>query len=271
MTDIAHSEVRYQPSELEHRYPPTIHILANPFLATRLAWLCDQRTGQPKLNSIIRGLYRDLVRAVIAAEFPRKRLEIQTRMAPHTDRATLVVDGIDPSTRVICVDIARAGMLPSQVCFDVLNNLLDPSGVRQDHLIMERTTDQAGHVTGAAIHGSKIGGDTEQAYVLFPDPMGATGTSLVNAMTVYREGVAGTPTRLIALNLIVTPEYIRRITSDFPETLVYALRVDRGLSPPDVLAAIPGARWDEECGLTDNDYIVPGAGGLGEVINNAFV
>jgi uracil phosphoribosyltransferase len=42
------------------------------------------------------------------------------------------------------------------------------------------------------------------------------------------------------------------------------------MSPPDVLAEIPGARWDEESGLDDDDYIVPGAGGVGEIINNSW-
>jgi len=49
------------------------------------------------------------------------------------------------------------------------------------------------------------------------------------------------------------------------------MRLDRGLSPPDVLAAVPGERWDDERGLNEHQYIVPGGGGLGEVMNNAFV
>ena len=55
------------------------------------------------------------------------------------------------------------------------------------------------------------------------------------------------------------------------EVLVYALRLDRGLSPPDVLQTVPGTRWSDERGLTDHHYIVPGGGGLGEIINNSFV
>ena len=45
----------------------------------------------------------------------------------------------------------------------------------------------------------------------------------------------------------------------------------RSLSPPDVLACVPGERWAEEVGLNDHHYIVPGAGGLGEIMNNSFV
>jgi hypothetical protein len=52
---------------------------------------------------------------------------------------------------------------------------------------------------------------------------------------------------------------------------VYALRLDRGLSPAHVLDTVPGTLWDEERGLDDHCYIVPGGGGLGEVLNNSFV
>ena len=68
-------------------------------------------------------------------------------------------------------------MLPSQICFDVLNTVLEPQGIRQDHVIMARTVDENDRVTGAHFGESKIGGDVEDAIVLFPDPMGATGSS----------------------------------------------------------------------------------------------
>jgi uracil phosphoribosyltransferase len=38
-----------------------------------------------------------------------------------------------------------------------------------------------------------------------------------------------------------------------------------------VLQCEPGERWDEERGLTDLGYIVPGAGGVGELLNNSWV
>ena len=63
----------------------------------------------------------------------------------------------------------------------------------------------------------------------------------------------------------------RHVRAHHPEVVVYALRLDRGLSPPAVLRTVPGERWDEERGLTDHHYIVPGAGGLGEIMNNSFV
>jgi uracil phosphoribosyltransferase len=64
---------------------------------------------------------------------------------------------------------------------------------------------------------------------------------------------------------------VRKVFREEPDVIIYAYRVDRGLSPPDVLAKVPGEEWDRERGLNDHDYIIPGAGGLGEVLNNAEV
>jgi len=73
------------------------------------------------------------------------------------------------------------------------------------------------------------------------------------------------------MHLIVTPEYIKRVLADHPDVIIYALRLDRGLSEPAVLQTVPGERWDEERGLNEHQYIVPGAGGVGEILNNSWV
>ena len=70
--------------------------------------------------------------------------------------------------------------------------------------------------------------------------------------------------------MIATPEYLTRVLEFDPELRVVTARVDRGTSPPDVLAETPGKRWSEERGLDEHGYIVPGAGGLGEVLNNSW-
>ena len=126
-------------------------------------------------------------------------------------------------------------------------------------------------MTGAGLHASKIGGTVDGAVMLIPDPMGATGSSLATAIDTYKRDVPGTPRRIVNIHLIVTPEYLRTMTTKHPDVAVYALRLDRGLSPPDVLATVPGTRWEEERGLDDHQYIVPGGGGFGELMNNAYV
>jgi uracil phosphoribosyltransferase len=251
--------------EVEHRYGPNVHILDDPYMRTLLAELCMPKTMQPRLNWLLQSLYDGLLRAVLNNEFPRKVWSVVTRMKREY-RAEM----LDTGTQVVSVDLARAGIKPSMICYELLSTVLDPAGVRQDHVIINRVVNEAGEVTGAAISGTKIGGPVEDRIVLLPDPMGATGSSLREVVRHYREQADGKPRRIISLNLIVTPEFLKRMTDDEPELRVYAFRVDRGLSPRDVLEKMPGEDWGRERGLDEHDYIVPGAGGLGEVLNNAL-
>jgi uracil phosphoribosyltransferase len=271
MTESAYAKSRFRPPEIDHRYGPNVHLLDDPVAWTRLARLCARETQQPEVGRLLRVLYAQLSHVVLGAELPRARLDVPTRMVTSSPEAVLRSTGMALETRVVTVGIARAGTLPSQVVYDLLNDILDPTRVRQDHLFMSRTTDANGKVTGAAWHDAKIGRDVEGRIVLFPDPMGATGATVVSALDHYKTRLEGKPARCIAVHLIVTPEYLRNVLRAHPDTLVYALRLDRGLSPADVLGTVPGTRWDDERGLDDHQYIVPGAGGIGEILNNAWV
>lgn len=257
--------------EVEHRYGDNVHIYDDPLASTLLAKLCAKETYQPSINQLVTTLYRQLVCRVIAAELPTKEAAIPTRMIETDPEAIWRGRIIDAHAKVAVVCVARAGIFPAQICYDLLNVILDPSGVRQDHMLMNRQTDEAGHVAGAAIQGAKIGGSVENTTLIIPDPMGATGTTLVTLLDYYKHQVPGTPARAIALNLIITPEYIRTLQEHCPTTQIYAYRLDRGLSPADVLASVPGTYWSRERGLNEHGYIVPGGGGFGEIMNNAFV
>lgn len=236
-----------------------------------LARFSSPDTGQPDVGRLVRTLYEILARAVLGAEFPRARVDTPTRMVSSHPEAVYRGLALARSTRAVTVGIARAGTMPSQVVYDLMNEVLDPALVRQDHLFMSRQTNEHGAVIGATWHDAKIGRDVEDRYVLFPDPMGATGSSMVSAVEYYQKGLVGRPARCIALHLMVTPEYLRRVRTDHPDLVVYALRLDRGLSPAAVLRTEPGTHWDEERGLNDHQYIVPGAGGVGEILNNAWI
>ena len=69
----------------------------------------------------------------------------------------------------------------------------------------------------------------------------------------------------------IVEEFVKRITTDHPNTIIYGLRLDRGLSSDEILQSVLGTNWDKEVGLNDLQYIVPGAGGVGEILNNSFV
>jgi uracil phosphoribosyltransferase len=271
MRDAIYENLQYRLPEQPHRYGPNVHLVGSPYLLSLLANLCAKDTGQPQVNTLVRTIYGELVTLAVNTEFPRKLASIPTRMIEHTPRGIYQGDILDPDVRAISVNIARAGTLPSQVAYDLLNTILNPKLVRQDHIIMSRMLDQAEHVVGSNIGGAKIGGDVDNAIVLFPDPMGATGSSLCTAIEMYKKKVPGTMKRIISLNLIITPEFVRKVTTTHPDVVIYAVRLDRGLSPAEVLTTVPGEQWELERGLDDRQYIVPGGGGMGEVMNNAYV
>jgi uracil phosphoribosyltransferase len=269
--DHAYDQIPYRAPELTHRYGRNVHVLADPLSLTRLARLCAKATFQPDINRLVATLYEALVHAIVNAEFPRRATATPTRMIDATPHGVFHGETIDPEVRAVTVNIARAGTLPSQITYDLLNGILDPRLVRQDHFVMARVLDEASKVVGARISGSKIGGDVDDALLIFPDPMGATGGSICTALEAYREQVVGKPRKVICAHLIVTPEYLKRVTTQHPDAVIYALRLDRGLSPPEVFDSVPGTHWDKERGLDDKQYIVPGGGGFGELMNNAYV
>ncbi len=271
MRDSLYEKIPFRLSELKHHYGPNVHLVGTPYTLSLLATLCAKETIQPQVNRLVATLYTDLATQVLNNEFPRQSASIPTRMIDYTPKGIYQGEVIDPEVRAVSVNIARAGTLPSQVTFDLLNTLLTPRLVRQDHIIMSRMLDNASQVVGSSIGGSKIGGDVDDAVVLFPDPMGATGGSLSLAIEMYKKKVPGRMRRVICMHLIVTPEYLKRITQDHPDTAIYALRLDRGMSDATVFGSEPGQLWEKERGLDDRQYIVPGGGGMGEVMNNAYV
>lgn len=258
-------------SEIEHKYGPNVHLLNDPCMSSWLARLCSPATFQPQINSLVDYLYSGLLKAAMNAEFPQKRARLQTRMTAMHPEAPLEASILDTEARVVTVNLARAGTFPSHVCYDLLNNVMKPELVRQDHISAARTTDATEKVTGTALGGAKIGGDVEGSIVLFPDPMGATGNTIISAIDHYKNNVGGHALKYLALHLIVTPEYLRNVTKAHPDLKIFAVRVDRGLSDTKVLKTVPGTHWDEERGLNDKQYIVPGGGGFGEIMNNSFV
>jgi len=271
MGESAYTQSRYRPAEIDHAYGPNVHLLDDPLSWTQLARLSARETTQPAVGRLVRVLYERLAQVVLAAEFPRVRVDVPTRMVTSSPEAVYRGLALQPTTKAVTVGIARAGTMPSQVVYDLLNDVLDPSGVRQDHLFMSRTTDSAGRVTGTTWHDAKIGREVEGRIVLFPDPMGATGSSMVRALDHYKRQLEGTPGACITMHLIITPEYVKNLRAVHPDAVVYAFRLDRGLSPAHVFATPPGTHWDDERGLDEHQYIVPGAGGLGELLNNAWV
>lgn len=256
-------------SELMHKYGPRVHILNNPFLLTMLARIGSPATKGPEVAELVRLVYTVMLAEVAAHELPVAMASTPTRMFARTPHGVYRGPILSNDAQVVVACVIRAGMIPSQTCFEQLAKVLDPDRIRIDALSMARVTDAEGRVTGVSMTGSKIGGSVQGSVLLVPDPMGATGGTVVKALAHYREHY-GSPERVIAMPMIATPEYVRRVLQEVEGAVVYTARLDRGLSSPDVLATIPGERWAEERGLDEHQYIVPGAGGIGEVLNHSW-
>lgn len=257
--------------EITHFYGPQVHILNNVYLNGLLAKLCSPETFQPEINHLVEMLYSHLLTNVMNDQFPHETVTMDTRMAAFHPDKKLTTERLKKDQKVISVNLARAGTYPSHICFNALHYAMAPQSLRQDHIFASRAVDLAQKVTGTDIGGTKIGGDKDEAIVLFPDPMGATGNTLISAIDTYKHHVPGKALKMIALHLIVTPEYLKNVLTRHPDVVVYALRLDRGLSSEAALKSPPGKLWDQEKGLNDKDYIVPGGGGFGEIMNNSFV
>ncbi len=254
---------------LQHRYGPDVVVPDDPFLLTLLARIGAQDTGIEQVPGLVRLAYERLAAEAMAREFPHHEQRVATRMAASEPRAFTQGRHLCTRTPLVICAVIRAGILPSQTCYELAGSVLPAANVRLDFVNMSRTLDEQQQVTGVRLDGTKIGGAVDGAVIFIPDPMGATGGTVARTVEIYRG--LGTPRSMVALHLMVTPEAILRLRDAAPGVKIYAGRVDRGLSPPDVLATVPGTHIERERGLSDVQYIVPGAGGMGELLTNSWV
>lgn len=255
----------------EHNYSSNVRWLETPTTATMLTQLSHPETKQPQFNRLVTTLYKELFLEILNQEWPTITEQTPTRMTEQHPESLLTSTVLDSQQRSVFVDVARAGMLPSQVGFDLFCELLHPDHHRIDHIYAARKANDKGEVIGVDFSGSKIGGDVDNCMVIIPDPMGATGSSMSKTLDLYKKDVPGKALKWVVAHLIITPEYIQKMQENHPDVLIYATRIDRGLSPEHVLNTTAGTHSDQEVGLNDQSYIVPGAGGVGELINNSFV
>lgn len=255
----------------KHHYGPRVFLLNDSFHHTLLGRLCQNDCLQPMINQGIRPLYERLLETAVNLFFHKQSRQRSTRMAAFHPSNPLSQAEITPEQKAVVVDLARAGIWPSQICYESLHWILNPSHIRQDHIFASRLADESHRVVDTQLSSYKIGGSIDDSFVLLPDPMGATGTTMVAAINFYKKQIEGQAKQYLALHLIVTPEYLKKVLDAHPDLTVIAFRLDRGLSSPEVLRSELGVFWDQEKGLNSNDYIVPGAGGFGEIMNNSFV
>lgn len=271
MRDLAHCSLVRPGAGAPHAYGDNLVLHGQTYPLSLLARLGHPDCHQPEVGRLAARLFEFLFNQVASTELAHHVARHPTRMTAHHADQSYEGVCIDRAQRVVVVDVARAGILGAQLFYDRFNEILDPAGVRQDHMFVSRSLDAAGRVTGAGIAAAKIGGTIAGATLVIPDPMGATGGSLCEVLDHYERIGAGRPARAVFAHLIVTPEYVRRVHAAHPDVRIHAVRLDRGFSSSEALESLPGARPAEERGLDEHQYVVPGAGGLGEVLNNSWV
>jgi hypothetical protein len=102
-------------------------------------------------------------------------------------------------------------------------------------------------------------------------PTGAVDDMMAATISHYKSQVEGPARKFLTLHLIVRPEYLKRVSEAHPSIEIYSIRLDRSPSAEAILRSPPGKHWDQEKGLNEHDYIVPGGGGFGEIMDISFV
>lgn len=217
-------------------------VLRDPVAQTLLAELRDDGTKSGRARQLVRDLSGSLMQRVIADTFPTTKTEGVTPLkALGEEDAVFTATTVARNTQVVVCNLLRGGDVPSNTCSKVLDDFTDD---HQLHFLgIGRTVDADHHVTGAKADYRKIA-SIDGKILIFPDCMGATGSTIRQALTEYKNDGHGEPSMILSLNLIISPMFQDRVLSLHPKMRIYTYSVDRR--------------------LTNQQYIVPGAGDLGK-------
>lgn len=221
-------------------------LLNTPYNLSLLAKLGQANVKQPEISALVQALYTNMFGVIVDQELAKIKVALKTRIYSKDSRGIFRGEIINPKQKIVVTDVIRGGIQPANLFYLQLCALLTASYVRQDHIMCQRLEGAAG-VTGTDLSASKIGGSIKDQLVFIPDPMGATGHSLAKVIQHYLKHY-GRPKRFIAIHLVITPAYRQRLAKIQAPLQVYAARQDPR--------------------LTKDDFILPGLGGVGEMINN---
>lgn len=222
------------------------NILNTSYHLSLLAELGKPETVQPRVSQIIEALFGSMFGIVADQELEKQSIRVKTRIAGKDKRGIWEGKVFKKNQKVVVADVIRAGIQPAHQFYLKLTEVLNPKFVRQDHIMSQRIETTSG-VAGSKLSGSKIGGSISNAIVFIPDPMGATGGSLEEIIHFYLKNY-GKPKKFVVVNLVVTPQCLKQTQKIKAPLSLYAARLDKG--------------------LTKDDFIYPGLGGVGEIINN---
>ncbi|KAF1971750.1 uracil phosphoribosyltransferase [Bimuria novae-zelandiae CBS 107.79] len=203
-----------------------VHILAQtPQLIALLTMIRDKNTGRADFifysNRIIRLLVEEGLN-----HLPVVSHEISTPVGRH-------YAGVKFEGKICGVSIMRAGESMEQGLRDCCRS------VRIGKILIQRDEE----TSKPKLYYDKLPEDISDRWVLLLDPMLATGGSALMAIEVLKS--RGVPEdHILFLNLIASPEGIKKFADEYPKVRVVTAFVDQGLD--------------------EKNYIVPGLGDFGD-------
>ena len=199
-----------------------IYELSNPLTKTLVTHLRDQRRDAIRFRHTIAELTKQLVYEALK-EFPL----LQKKVITWTGESSC--DTIDEQS-IVVVTVLRAGM----PMLDSVMELLPEA--HAGFLAMKR--DETTHES--VLYYDRLP-DCKGKTILLVDPMVATGGSMVDALKLIK---TREPLKIIALNIIGSPEGLDVVSSTYPDVDIYIAQIDEGLN--------------------ENKYIIPGLGDAGD-------
>lgn len=200
-------------------------ILDHPLIQHKLSLLRDKNTGAKEFRELINEVAM-LVCYEATRDLPLKEVEIQT---PVATAKTKIISG----HKLAFVPILRAGM-------GMLEGVLKlVPAAKVGHIGMYRSADTC----QAVEYYCKLPEDVAKREVILLDPMIATGSTAVSAISLLKErGVAN----IKYMCVLAAPEGLNALMEAHPDVQVYCAALDEGLN--------------------ENKFIVPGLGDCGDRI-----
>ncbi len=199
-----------------------IYELSNPLTKTLVTHLRDQRRDAIRFRHTIAELTRQLAYEALK-EFPL----LQRKIITWTGESNC--DTIDEQN-IVVVTVLRAGM----PMLDSVMELLPEA--HAGFLAMKR--DETTHES--VLYYDRLPDCTGKT-ILLVDPMVATGGSMVDALKLIK---TREPLKIIALNIIGSPEGLGVVNSTYPDVDIFIAQIDERLN--------------------ENKYIIPGLGDAGD-------
>ena len=191
-----------------------VHVPPHPLIKHWLGVARDATTPSVLFKSAMTELGRWLTYEAVRDWLPTEEMIVQTPLAPCP--ATF----INPEVPVAVVPILRAGL----ALLDGAQSLLPLASVYHLGLVRDEKTLQA------SCYLNKLPARFDpQTRVLIPEPMLATGGSIMMAMAeLQARGV--NPALIRIISVVAAPPALQKLSAAYPELVIYTATIDEGLN-----------------------------------------